>query len=518
MKKILLFLGLFLTVATSCDEGFGELNENPLAPTNVNDGALFNSIVASVRLGWNRQLFLHNEVLYDVTEQAAVTAQTFGNISGGSEEVWSNYYGALKNARELEHRYAALENSADADIVRSMVRILMAYKTFQVTDLFGDIPYTEAGRAFAEDVVLQPVYDSQEDIYKANIDLLIESVDLIRNGSGTLRFGNFDTLFGDNTDTWVRFANSLLLRHLVRMYDADPDFAGTRIQSLLTGGNDVVVKNGDLVMSPARQGWDNLGVNWSFREHNRVRLGSTMWETLTDAGEIIDPRLGIFYEPNNAGEWAPFPQVPEANTPQSGGDPYESSRRDASYEDKGVDNIYSPVNYYLIRDEQDIPEILITSAEVKFLLAEIYERGLGVAADPFLANDNYQFGMLESLEYWQGLVVQSSIWVNKPELQTAGELFNVLIHPKYELMSITDPEERLRRIYTQRWIDSFRQPWEAFAVLRRTGGLVPRTGEPNTFNRFEYPPSELAFNEENYLSQTQRMGGDLTSARLWWMN
>ncbi|WP_455202001.1 hypothetical protein, partial [Kaarinaea lacus] len=38
----------------------------------------------------------------------------------------------------------------------------------------------------------------------------------------------------------------------------------------------------------------------------------------------------------------------------------------------------SPFNYYLIRDNVDIPEIILTAAEMGFLKAEAYFRGLGV--------------------------------------------------------------------------------------------------------------------------------------------
>ena len=108
MKKITLILSFFLIVSSGCDKGFDDINTNPLAPSSVNYGAVFNGLVQSLQLGWNRQLFLHNEVLYDVTEQAVVTAKTFGNVDGGSEDVWSNYYNALKNANELYSRFDAL--------------------------------------------------------------------------------------------------------------------------------------------------------------------------------------------------------------------------------------------------------------------------------------------------------------------------------------------------------------------------------------------------------------------------
>lgn len=232
-------------------------------------------------------------------------------------------------------------------------------------------------------------------------------------------------------------------------------------------------------------------------------------------GNVIDPRLEIFFEPNNAGDWVPFPQVPSGNTQQSGGNPY-SNARDNSYDNKGDGNIYSSVNYYLIRDELDIPEIIMTSAEVKFLLSEAFLRGMGVPKDVFIADFNYQLGMLESMEFWQNVVTGSSIWVNQPPLLSTSELFNVVNHPQYSFLIAENEDDQLDLIYAQRWIDAFRQPWEAFSLLRRTES-IPREKGPNAFNRFKYPPSESVFNTENYNEQVGRMGADANEVRVWWM-
>lgn len=91
-KSIYILFALLILAVSACDDGFEELNQNPLAPTVVNYEAIFNGLTNSLRLGWNRQLFLHNEILYDITELGVVTAATFGNVNAGVEDVWQNYY------------------------------------------------------------------------------------------------------------------------------------------------------------------------------------------------------------------------------------------------------------------------------------------------------------------------------------------------------------------------------------------------------------------------------------------
>ncbi len=520
-KYYIVLLTLFFVVS-SCDQGFEDLNTNPLSPTEAQDGALFNSIIESLRLGWERQLFLHNEVLYDVTELAVITAETFGNTEAGVDDVWSNYYEALNLTRELERRFFALEDIQTSDKAYAWLKIIMAYKTFQITDMFGDIPYSEAGRAYDTEAILRPKYDDHETIYRSLIEDLLWAKEIIETaGSDTdagnqyISFGNFDNLFNGDNSRWLKFANSLLLKYCLRIYDKDPSLVSPIIEELILSGASFINPGQDVVMSPRAQQWNNLGVNWSFREHNKVRLGSNLYNYLTEDDNILDSRLSIFFEPNNAEEWVAFPQLQDVNTPQSGGNPY-SNQRDVAYDEKGEENIYGSVNYYLIRDELDVPEILMTAAEVKFLLAEVFLRGIGVNQDLFNAGFRYQEGMIESIQFWQEIMINSEIWEQKSEIFSAADIFNLTLHERYVFDPDGSVEENLSLIYTQRWIDAFRQPWEAFNLIRMHQG-IPREKETNTFYRFQYPPSEALYNSDNYDDQVAKMGGDLSDKRLWWM-
>lgn len=264
MKQFVLFLSITLLLFTACDEGFEELNENPLAPTEVNFEAIFNELTNSLRLGWNRQLFIHNEILYDVTELGVVTAQTFGNVDAGAEEIWSNYYAALKNARQLEtnlDRIAAADLAA-TDILKAQIKVLMAYKTFQLLDLFGDIPYSEAGRAYGEEAIVRPVYDDGRTVYLSVLNDLKEASVVLLNASGNtpqgnpyLRVGVYDALFADNLGLWAKFSNSLQLKYLVRIHDQETELVNTEVAFMLENGYEFITPGADVVMLPNDQGW-----------------------------------------------------------------------------------------------------------------------------------------------------------------------------------------------------------------------------------------------------------------------
>jgi hypothetical protein len=56
----------------------------------------------------------------------------------------------MPNIRELERRFEAATPSPELNNMKAMLKILLAYKTFKVTDLFGDIPFSEAGYGYPD--------------------------------------------------------------------------------------------------------------------------------------------------------------------------------------------------------------------------------------------------------------------------------------------------------------------------------------------------------------------------------
>ena len=371
----------------------------------------------------------------------------------------------------------------------------------------------------------RPKFDSQEDIYKFLLDELKWAEENINffpnpetvNGIPYVSFDSFDNLFDGDMVLWLKFANSLRLRYAIRMVEKDPGFASPIIKEILENELPLIEEGEDVGMYPRRQQWNNTGVNSVFREHKKLRMGTTMWNLLSendnpDGSGIFDPRARIFFEINNAGEWVPFPQEPDADTPQEGGIPY-GRHRDLNYSIKGDDNLFSPFNYYLVRDEEDIPEIMLTAAEVGFLKAEAYLRGLGVAMDVEKAQDVFYETVVTSIQFWQSLVTGSEIWEEAPPILTVNEIYGVVNHPRLFIFNI---DEKLELIYQQRWIDQFRQPWEAFALWRRTG-MTPREGDAPAYYRFAYPPSEVTNNPDHWGDQVAKMGEDSPTVKVWWM-
>ena len=543
----------------SCTKGFDEMNQDPFSPTGTTIEALFNGVVSSLQQSMNEQFYLQNEIWYPETELGALTSESWGNSQIGTTNLWSDYYLMLANIRELEKRFDAygVEQGDDdaCDKVRAQLNIVKAYQTFKVTDVFGDMPYTQAGHIWegSSQATMKPEWDTQESIYKSLLEELVWSRNVLHADSVTTAHGNpyyklpYEVLLGNNYALWAEFANSLILRHGLRMYDKDPTFAApllaeayNYVYSLLStsGGG---ATGGAIALWPSVLG-TNWDVNWSFREHKHLRMGETVWSCISstndmDGSGIFDYRAFIFFDTSHKtdsfpdGAWHAYPQIRTTETPTEGGTPYAQSR-DGSYTFKGPSCLYSPFNYYLTRDERYVPQILVTYADVLFMKAEIGARGIGgiVLSSNDLDQMLYQ-AIYQSCIFWAHIPLNTARWTYLYPHYTAyaGNLdvwalgnkmasgvmnYAVWMNPEYD----GSPEFYLKMIYQQRWLNLFRQPWEAWALVRRTMATPTTTNHAKlTSFRLEYPQKEIEYNHENYVAQLARMlHGDTRQTKVWW--
>jgi hypothetical protein len=533
------FFVLLIIAATvlSCKKDFDEINRNPHGFTTASDGSLFNGIIQSLPLTGNEQFYINNEILYKQTQQAALTKDAWGNFTLGTEDMWKNYYQSLPGFRELENRFNAMEQKGEVLNMKAMLKIVFAFKTFKLTDIFGDMPVFNAGYGFQDLEYLYPAYDSQRDIYLYLLEELEWADQHIDVNEVTeepfLTFKAFDPLFNGDMLMWQKFANSLRLRYALRMSEKEPEIGGEIIKTIveeerpLIWGYDFIAYVGESVcIWPAEMGFRNESLGWSFREHENLRMGSNIWHQMsrhdsTDGSGIFDPRAYIFFETNNEDEWVPYPQLPEPNTPTSGGIPYDSHRDAAgAYSIKGTDCIYSIFNYFVVQDEDYMPIPLYTGAETHFILAEAYFRGIGLPLDQGKADIEYMNGINASVEWWMSVSEDLQLrlsgikfpdMIDIPSGLGANSVLNV-----FGSWMATSDEEKLRFIYTQRWLDAFRQPWEAYALARRTG-MTPREGPAISHFRLPYPPSEAEYNTANWQDALARQGGDTPEFKLWWI-
>lgn len=535
-STIMLFIVMLAIFNGSCTKDFEEINTNPQGFTTANDGALFNSLIQSLVLTGNEQFYINNDILYKQSQLAALATDAWGTYSIGTSELWKNYYEKLPIVRELEKRFNGYPSTAGYNNMRAMVKIILAYKTFKMTDLFGDIPFSDAGYGFQNIEKLHPKYDLQRDIYISQLESLKDAASLIDDTARLVEpfktFVSFDKLFRGDLLIWKKFANSLRLRYAMRMADKEPEIAGEIVNDIITNKLPVLEGYGltgpvleSACIWPAAAGFKNTSLNWSFREHNGLRMGSNLWHQLSDGddpsgNDIIDPRAFVFFETNGDNQWVAFPQVPPAGTPSAGGVPYGEHRDDmGNFTIKGSNCNYSFFNYFLIRDEDFMPIILMTGAEVHFLKAEAYIRGIGVAQNLDEGDNEYMNGVNASVSWWVDVANHSSLPLSGAKftdlLPLPSNLSASTVLNRFGSWNAANDQDRLRFLYTQMWIDLFRQPWEAYALCRRTN-LLPREGDAINHFRLPYPTTELEFNSANCAEAVARQGGNDFSVRMWW--
>ncbi len=84
---------------------------------------------------------------------------------------WGSVYtDALMNAKILLDKAVAEESPHNEGVAK----VLLAYTLGIATDLFGDIPYCEALKGTEN--ILEPAYDSQQDVYASIVTLLDEAL------------------------------------------------------------------------------------------------------------------------------------------------------------------------------------------------------------------------------------------------------------------------------------------------------------------------------------------------------
>ena len=522
---------LVLCILNSCTKKFEEINTPWNGSPAASPQQLYVGFVSNLLLTYGDQGTM-NAYWYPLSQQGIVYTKPDYSYDGGPSSEWTNFYHNLSNYKAMMRVIAAAPDSTIYTNLKAMMKTLKAYEAIRLSNYYGDMPYSQAGNAIdGNPADFSPPYDKQQSIYVASLNDLAWAVNNF-SATDTKQFslGSQDLVLLNDIPQWIKFANSLRLRLALTIYDKDPTDATPHITDALTKPLLTDYATDNIGLYPANIPNLDLGAReFSFGQECRLRMGTTMWQMMssnnnTDGSGIFDPRCNIFFEPNNAGQWNPFPQNPSSGT-TDGGDPYNHGIRDADWANKNGNgtpptvNQYSDFNYYWGRDK-NIPELFITAAEVHFMKAEIYARGLaGVSVNMTTAKTEYEAGITASVNFWTTQAMNSAVWVvNKPTaLPNAAAITALLTNAKV----LFNPANAVQQIYAQEWLDLFREPWEAWTLMRRTGNKTPMdpvnasyyTQTYGGYQRVQYPSSEQTYNYKNWFAETA--GSDLIGTKIW---
>lgn len=514
MKKIAVYLRvafIFLVCLMSCDEGFDELNTNPVQPTLLDPIYLMNraSLFAS---------HSSNNLQYELAIVQQMVSPYGGVLAGGNFNQdnrintvgnWNKYYrDVLKHTTDVKHMTRDDEVSAN---LFHMARILHSYGAMVLTDTYGDVPYSEAGVGFLEGEIT-PVYDTQEAIY---LDILSE---LEQATNGLTAQGNIETgdiLYDGNIDQWKRLGYSLMLRAAMRHTKINPDRAREWAIKAIEGG--VMESNEDNMVVYHDFNYPNaIGNTLNATEANNYYLAEPFEDFLSSRD---DPRLGAIAirfigaqngpDQNDALAGNPPDHVTLSRAPEDQiGFPmgYDNATIAQVVQQKGLASFYAFSQVDRTRMvTRDSPAYMVTYSQTLLLLAEAVVRGW-VAGD---ASAIYANGIVAHME------------------QLADYGPNVAIDPSaiegYIQANPLDMENALEEINTQYWVASFLNGPEAFANFRRTGfpALSPNPYPGSEISgdfirRLTYPDAEFSVNNENIQQAVSRQGPDNLESRVWW--
>ncbi len=458
---------LLLGAAAGCDDGLTEINRNPNSPENVPvefllASGIWDAVDSNAGVGafgpWT-QLY-HTELWAQHIAQAGYNDEDrYTPRAGIPTAIWDNFYaGSLNDLKRVKE--IATEDGNDN--LWAVAEIMSVYNFLLLTDLFGDVPYSEA--LSLDEGIQNPKYDAQPAIYQDLITRLRAASARIDEG-GDVNFDDGDLIYEGDMDGWVRFANSLQLRVAIRLAGTSLNAAGGTAFAQAWG-------TGQLITSVSQQ----ADLDWTGEQPSQnpifeqivlggrpgdFRVSRALVDTLTNLG---DARLAVFANP--AVTDGAYRGLPNGLTPAQVGGTYNTS------------GAYSTIGNYFL--QPDAPSVLMSAAEVYLLAAEAAARGW-IAGDPAQL---YRQGITASFEQY-GIAGAAPAYLAMPRVAYTG----------------------LQSIYLQKWIALYMSGPEAFTEFRRTGSpnlTLSANALLETFPaRLPYPTEEGLYNPQNYPSNVE---------------
>lgn len=239
-KKIALAM-IVLSVAACADLDELLINPNGVDPSRADAVSLYNSVQLNFRNVANSQAvyqFAGGLCRMD-SETGGFTYQaTHGPTE--FDDFWNDAYADLFPDADA---YIALAEAIGLDAEAASVKIMKAYTYMVLVDLFGEVPFSQAGQGNGDPQILTPANDSGADVYNGAIALLDEALAQL-DGAGDFGSAAFDNFYGGSAEQWTKLANTLKLRAAVTTRLVGGAGGVGTINGIVTSG-DFIAANGD---------------------------------------------------------------------------------------------------------------------------------------------------------------------------------------------------------------------------------------------------------------------------------
>jgi len=294
MKKIIYIFTILAAISSTSCKKFVDINTDPNNPVDVQEKLLlapieFN-ITNNVEAGGEgavptyvnhyMQMVAYNQVVPNYGTYYAVN--TDGNGS------WASIYSTcLQNLKILMTKGQANNNLN----YKAIAEILTAHTLGIATDLWGDIPYSQALSGVTN---LTPAYDKQEDIYKNIQSLLDQGIADIAVNTGA-KPGADDYFYAGDMAKWRKLAYTLKARYYMHLTKAPGYTASVQADLALAALANGMTGNAD-DMRFIYPGGSNSQARWyaNMLPVTTLVASSAIVDTLV---KRADPRLPVLIAP-----------------------------------------------------------------------------------------------------------------------------------------------------------------------------------------------------------------------------
>jgi hypothetical protein len=429
--------------------------------------------------------------------------------------------GPIAQYRTMQGLYAKLplDQRGNYDVFMNAGRALLLDQTAQMVDLFGDIPYSEAGTIDVTATLSNPAFENQKALYDTVLNGLKDIADYFSattlNTQAQASFAVQDFMLKGNINKWRRYVNSLRLRYLMRISFVDEDRAKNEIASIIGNPIQYPLVDGDGVgdnYSPANTDILLQELTTYTDNPNQAMVDLNAWAApdymLNNVLlPVNDPRIPFMFDKYGATVGGKF--IP--NTV------YHALRINTMSPADQSDSItyYSSWDSTTYRINSHIPGILMTAAETNFLKAEAFERW-GLAGGT--AQQSYELAVRQAIAFIYYVYNNNPTKYEALTQPSSTTVDQLLTKPGIAYAGTQD--EKLGLIWTQKWLHyNILEAPQAWAEYRRTKypqltfPVSTKPGSELPANRLIYPTIETAYNT-SYTGSVK--AADTRSAKIFW--
>ncbi len=480
--------------STGCKTDLTSLNDNPNSPTTAPAGSLFTNATVSEAGRFAGNSLSGTSLLAQYVAQQQYVDEDRGHLRTGT---YDSFFGAYASELEDLEKVAQLGADTKSANMTGPARVMQAWGFQNMTDAFGDIPYSEALKGDVVGGPTKPKYDAQKDIYYGLLKTLTEASATMKAGGSDAGLGAADPIYKGDMAKWLKFSNGLRARLALRMSKADPAKANTELAAAFSAPGGMMASNADIASLtwPGDGVFDNpLAATFATRDDHRV--SKTLLDTMN---ALLDPRIPVFAQPTPA-DPTKYVGLQNGLSPAAAPAFKNTTSRVGAIFYPGA-TVYGTFG---TSAGKKTPSYIMTYAEVSFIQAEAANRSMG-GLTPAAAAAFYNAGVTASITQWGGTAAAAAAYLARPAVAYAGGA------------------EGLKQIGLQKWISLFTQGTEGWSEWRRTGnpasikmgpGAYPDT--PNVPRRFLYPIGEASVNLTSLTAAIASQGADAYYTRVWW--